>query len=260
MTVTEAVLPAVTEAGVPVSVSVAAAPGTVVKPLVVPLWEPSSPVTVWVVPATVEVVKLTVATPEPLVVEVGEPNEPPAPVFDQVTVRPLVETALLLASASCAVIVTALPATGLEELDVTRYCVAGPGTVVKPLVVPLWEPSSPVTVWVVPATVEVVKLTVATPEPLVVEVGEPNEPPAPVFDQVTVRPLVETALLLASASCAVIVTALPATGLEELDVTRYCVAAPGVKVTEAELAIAEPLRVPVIEAVPAVVEEVRVAV
>ena len=100
------------------------------------------------------------------------------------------------------------------------------------------------TVWVVPAMVEVVKLTVAMPEPLVVEVGEPNEPPVPVFDQVTVRPLVETALLLTSASCAVIVTALPAIGLEELDVTRYFVAGPGAKVTEAELAIAEPLSVP----------------
>ena len=125
----------------PESVSVAAAPGTVVIALVVPLLAPSSPVTVWVVPATVEVVKLTVAMPEPLVVEVGEPNEPPVPVFDQVTVRPLVETALLLTSASCAVIVTALPATGLEELDVTRYCVAGPGIVVIALVVPLLAPS-----------------------------------------------------------------------------------------------------------------------
>ena len=80
------------------------------------------------------------------------------------------------------------------------------------LVVPLSVPSLPVTVWTVPAIVEVVKVTVATPEPLVVEVGEPSEPPVPVFDQVTVRPLVETGLLFTSASCAVIVTALPAIG------------------------------------------------
>ena len=112
VTVTLAALPAVTEAGVPERLSVAATPGTVVIALVVPLRVPSSPVTVWAVPATVEVVKLTVATPEPLVVELGEPREPPAPVFDQLTVRPLVETALPLVSASWAVIVTELPATG----------------------------------------------------------------------------------------------------------------------------------------------------
>ena len=172
VTVTEPVVPAVTEAGVPFTVSVVATPGTVVKLLVVPLYVPSSAVTVCDVPETVEVVKLTVATPEPLVVEVPDAKLPPAPVFDQVTVRPLVETGLLLASASWAVIVTAVPATGLDELDVTMYLVGPAGTVVMLLVVPLCVPSSPLTVWMVPAVVEVVKLTVATPEPLVVEVPD----------------------------------------------------------------------------------------
>ena len=72
---------------------------------------------------------------------------PPVPVFDQLTVRPLVVTGLSFASASWAVIVTAVPATGLDELEVTMYFVGPAATVVKLLVVPLWVPSSAVTVW-----------------------------------------------------------------------------------------------------------------
>ena len=46
VTVTEPVVPAVTEAGVPLTVSDVAAPGTEVMLLEVPLCVPSSPVTV----------------------------------------------------------------------------------------------------------------------------------------------------------------------------------------------------------------------
>ncbi len=67
--------------------------------------------------------------------------------------------------------------------------------------------------------------------------------------------------MLPFASFAVTVTlvATPAV-IEPGPVTTSVVAGPGVKVTEAEPAIAEPLSVPVTEAVPAVVDEVSVAV
>ena len=67
--------------------------------------------------------------------------------------------------------------------------------------------------------------------------------------------------VLPKASFAVTVTlvATPAV-IEPGPVTTKVVAGPGVKVTEAELAIAAALSVPVTDAVPAVVEEVSVAV
>jgi hypothetical protein len=94
-----------------------------------------------VVPAAVEVVKLTVAWPLASVVEVAVAKEPPVPLFDQVTVRPLVETAFPFASASCASTVTALPATGEAAERVTRYFVAAPGTLVALPLVPVRAPS-----------------------------------------------------------------------------------------------------------------------
>jgi hypothetical protein len=130
--------------------------------------------------------------------------------------------------------VTAAPATGDELDEVTRYFDAGPATVVIAELVPVMAGvmlSVAVTVWIVPATVAVVKETVAMPAAFVVDVPLANEPPVPVFDQATTRPLVATALLLASASCAVIVTAAPATGDELEDVTMYFVAVPAIVVT-----------------------------
>ena len=79
-------------------------------------------------PATVPVVNVTVATPLPFVVLVAGENDPLLPVLLHVTVLPEVETTLPLVSANCALIVTAVPATGLLSLDVTRYFVAGPAT------------------------------------------------------------------------------------------------------------------------------------
>src|SRR5438093_2498349 len=76
----------------------------------------------------------------------------------------------------------------------------------------------------VPAVAPVVNVTVATPPALVVLVGLPNDPPAPVLVQVTVLPAVATGLLFASANCAVIVMALPANGLLLLELTRYLAA------------------------------------
>ncbi len=67
--------------------------------------------------------------------------------------------------------------------------------------------------------------------------------------------------MLPKASFAVTVT-LPATPAvtDPGPLTTKVVAGPGVKMTDAELAIAAAFSVPVTEAVPAVVEEVRVAV
>src|SRR5438034_4123462 len=90
----------------------AAAPVVVVMFAVVPELVPSSAVTVWIVPEVLLVVKATEATPEPFVLLVAEAKLPPAPVLDQVTTRPEVDTVLLFASASWALIVTAVPATG----------------------------------------------------------------------------------------------------------------------------------------------------
>ena len=68
------------------------------------------------------------------------------------------------------------------------------------LVPVLAAPSVAVTVWIVPAAVLVVKLTVAMPLALVVLVAVAKLPPTPVLDQVTTMPEVDTGLLLASAS------------------------------------------------------------
>src|SRR6185369_3533222 len=82
----------------------------------VPVMDPVVAVTTCTVATVVDVVKLTVATPLAFVLLVALANEPPF-VLDQVTVCPAVPIGLLFASANCAVIVTAVPATGLELLD-----------------------------------------------------------------------------------------------------------------------------------------------
>ena len=76
---------------------------------------------------------------------------------------------------------------------------------------------------------------VATPEALVVLVAAAKLPLAFDFVQVTVNPDVAAELLLASASCAVIVTLAPAAGLLEDEVTKYFVAAPNVKLNDADV-------------------------
>lgn len=142
----------------------------------------SVPVTVCAVPAVVVVVNVTVATPLLLVVEVGPEKEPPF-VLDHVTVLPEVPTALLFASASCAVIVTPVPATGEELLDVTRYFVAVPGTVVT-VTLPVLPPVVAVTTCAVAVVTLVVKLIVARPAPSVFDVAALKFPPF-VLDHVT---------------------------------------------------------------------------
>ena len=102
----------------------------------------------------------------------------------------------------------------LVGVRVDTVALAVPGIVVMVVLVPVKEaPSVPVTVVAVPATVCVVKTTVAVPLPLVLLVAVANDPFASDLVQVTVRPDVLTALPLTSASCAVMVTPVPATGL-----------------------------------------------
>jgi hypothetical protein len=56
-------------------------------------------------------------------------------------------TALLLTSVNCAEIVTGVPASTFELLDVTRYLAAAPATVATlPLVPVRWLPSVPMNV------------------------------------------------------------------------------------------------------------------
>lgn len=75
------------------------------------------------------VVNETVAFPLASVVLVGEPNDPLGKFLLQVTVLPAVGTGLPPASLNCAVMVTAVPATGLLLLDVTTYFDAVPARV-----------------------------------------------------------------------------------------------------------------------------------
>ena len=100
------------------------------------------------------------------------------------------------------------------------------------------------------------KETVATPLALVVDVVAPSVPE--VADHVTILPATPTGFPFVSASCAVIVTADPATGLADEVETRYF-AGWAWKVTEAVEAIGLPPIVPLIVACPGVVEAVRVA-
>jgi hypothetical protein len=96
------------------------APVVVVNVPDMPVRPPASvPVTVYAVPTVKPVVKVMVARPFASVTLVVAENEPPAPVWLHATTLPGVGTELPLASASCAVIVTVAPTTGLLGLAIT---------------------------------------------------------------------------------------------------------------------------------------------
>ena len=90
-------------------------------------------------------VNCTVAAPVASVVDVGVANELPVPVALQLTVRPAVAMEFPLASASFAVMVTVVPATGEVLFVVTRYFAGGPTTDVIVGVDPTNVPSVAVT-------------------------------------------------------------------------------------------------------------------
>lgn len=177
----------------------------------------------------------------------------------QLTVFPDVATALLLASVSCAVTRTFVPAATFVDADVTMYLVAVPATVVIVALVPVTGPVDvAVTVVAVPATVWVVNVIVAIPLAFVLDVPAEKEPFALDFVHVTVTPFVATALLLASASWALIVTLLPATGEVLLDVTMYLLATPAMPVAVNVIGLpVNPVEVAVRVLLPAVAPSVQ---
>jgi hypothetical protein len=84
---------------------------------------------------------------------------------------------------------------------VTTYFVAGPATLAKASELPVSEEASvPMITYDVAEVGPVVNDTVAAPFASVVEVGDANDPPVPVFDHVTVRPAVGTGLPFTSVS------------------------------------------------------------
>lgn len=156
----------------------------------------------------------TAAIPfEPVVADV--PDIKPLPVGTaKLTGAPLTGLLFISLTMTLGGIVTAV-FTGADWLfpAFTAICVAAPATVVIAVLVPVDEPSSvPVIVYAVPATVPVVKFTVAIPASLVILVNAKKEPPVPVFDQVTTFPTVAFAVLLSKLSWAVMITSFPATG------------------------------------------------
>jgi len=167
-------------------------------------------VTVYETPAVVLVVRVTAAMPLLLVVDVVVLREPLVPVFVQATLRPAVATALPYWSASWADTVTPAPATGLVAEAATRYFVAAPASPVAVKVELEPMPTAVALRVLAPALVPRVQLpTVAIPELFVVATAPVTEPPPPVTEKVTSRPL--TGLLLASVTSTrgAVVTAVP---------------------------------------------------
>jgi hypothetical protein len=85
----------------------------------------------------------------------------------------------------------------------------------------------------------VVRVTVAIPVASVVEVALEKVPFPSLLLHVTICPAVATALPLASANCAVIVTPLPAVGDEVDVVAKYLLAVPGVGVIDCATDVSE---------------------
>jgi hypothetical protein len=199
----------------------------------------------------------------PLPLLVVPPSVPVPDCFEMTTVPPLETRLLPFESFRRTVIV--------DLLDPLAVIVVGEAVIVDVAVeafpaietivaeVPVDAPSVAVTVQD-PTAAGVVNVTLATPLPFVDDVLDENEPPPQLFDQVAVWPEAETELPFTSASCAVIVTLLPATGVNEVAVTRNFAAAPAANVTSAVCVNAPPFSVPVMCAVTAESADVSVAV
>jgi hypothetical protein len=100
----------------------------------------------------------------------------------------------------------------MTDADVVSVIEAGDADTVIFELVPVKPPPVAVTVWTTAVVVLTVNVTVAMPLAFVVLVAEEKVPP-PVLDQVTTRPDVAIAVPAAVASCAVMVTAAPGTGV-----------------------------------------------
>jgi hypothetical protein len=165
----------------------------------------------------------TVAIPFVPVVAVAAVTLPPPVATAKVTLAPL--TGLLFASfrMTLGAVATAVLVRAVWAFPAfTAIWVAGPAVVVMVPLVPLINSESvlAVKVYAVPATVPVVKVTVANPAPLVVLVADEKLPSVPVFDQVTVFPAGELHDMPPRSQIALMVTEVPATGALEVEVTR----------------------------------------
>ena len=212
------------------------------------------------VPAVVDEVSVAVYVLLPLsVILPMEPN-----VVVNVIVAPPVVTLFPLASLSCTVMVDVLvPLAMIDEDEAVIKLVAvlaAPGTnatvslsvIDVPLIFPVMV--------AVPAVVDEVSVAVYVPLPLSVIL--PMEPDVVV--NVTVAPPVVRLFPFASLSCTVMVdVVMPSAVMEEGEAVInevVVLAAPGAKITISLSAIDVPLIFPVIVAVPAIVDEVSVAV
>jgi hypothetical protein len=162
-------------------------------------------------PTTLEVVKVIVARPKLLVVDVDGaaivPLEPAVSLCDHVTTKLGVATGLPKESASWANICSVVPTCREYDSAVTRYCVAGPVRDVIVAEVPDKLFVSVAVMFVIsPAVVDAVKVIVAIPELLVVDVvGNAKVPlvlAVSLCDHVTTKLGVATGLPNASASWA----------------------------------------------------------
>lgn len=179
-------------------------------------------------------VNVTVAWPLLSVFEVALENEPPF-VLDHVIVRPAVATALLVASASCAVIVTVPPSVAVLALEVTMYFDAAPAVIVSVAGLPLtFVPPIFATMFAVPVVEGAVNVAVQTP---FVQLMVPIEPTS-VESAMAAEVAFVTTLPFASFTVTVIV-AVPfgATDVGEIE-------------TAEEAADAEPIVVVMFELVP----------
>ena len=168
-------------------------------------------------PAVVPSVQLpTVAMPEALVVAEAPVTEPPPAVAAKVTVTPgqtLLRESLTITLGAVA---TAVPTVAVWLLPAfTVIDAGGPATVVTAGLVPVLVDGLvlvTVNVYVLPLVVLVVYVAVTMPLAFVVVPLVLHLPPVPVLLQVTLIPEVATALPYWSASCAVMVIRVPATG------------------------------------------------
>jgi len=205
-------------------------------------------------------VTVSEATPDDAVAVPSPVTEPAPALCAKVTTVELSDvTTLLFASSTAAVSVFVAPEAALELLEVKTSFVAAPVVTenvelseVRPLLeaVIVTEPA------VCPVTV-----SEATPDDAVAVPSPVTEPAPALCAKVTTVELSDvTTLLFASSTAAVSVFVAPDATLTVFEVNTNFVAALGTNVTDASSVIAALFKMPVTVAVPAVVDDVRIAV
>jgi len=183
-------------------------------------------------------------------------TEPAPAVCEKTTTVELFEVTMLsFASSTLAVSVFVEPDATLAVFEVKTSLVAAP-TVIEKVEVSLVRPLFEAVIVTEPA-VWPVTVSDATPEEAVALPSPVTEPAPAVWAKVTTVELsLVTMLLLASSIAAVKVLVEPEATLAVPEVKTSFVADPGTKATEVPFDIAEPLSLPLIVAVPALVDEV----